>query len=403
MKILVLNTGGSSLKYKLYEMPAETLLARGDVDRLGTDQAVTTHRVGDAEPIVEQRPVPDHLTGIQRALQLLCDPTHGVLDSLVELDAVAHKLPHGGEEAAASHRIDADVERALERFARVVPVHNPPALTAIRIVRELLPETPQYGTFETHFHLDHPPARHRYALPEAWYTEHGIRRYGFHSCAHRYVAWQAEQWLGDRHRPMRLVNCHLGSGTSVCGILDGRSVEISSAFTPQAGTPMSTRPGDFDPFVLTYLIQEAGYTADELNRVLTKQSGLLAVSGVSGDLRDIEAAAEGGDERAQLAIELFVVNILRWVGACLVATRGLNVLSFSGGIGENSSLLRRRVCDELAWTGLRLDPVRNRERRSGLLSADDTPVAVIAVKVDEEIIVARDAAALLMTERSHGA
>ncbi|MBI2301665.1 MAG: acetate/propionate family kinase [Armatimonadetes bacterium] len=395
MTILVLNTGGSSLKYKLYRMPEETVLARGDIDRLGTDRAVLTHHAAGREPLREETPVPDHLSGIRRVLELLCHPEHGVLNGLAELSAVAHKLPHGGAEVSGARLVDGAVEAALERFARVVPVHNQPALTAIRCLRELLPDTPQAGTFETHFHLTHPPARYRYAVPESWYTEHAIRRYGFHSCAHRYAAGEAERLLGARYPALRLVNCHLGSGTSVCGMVDGRSVEISSAFTPQAGTPMSTRSGDFDPFVLTYLIEEAGFTAAELNRVLTKESGLLGVSGVSGDMRDIEAAAAAGNQRAQLAIDLFVVNILRWVGVCLTATRGLDVLSFSGGIGENSPLLRERVCAELDWCGVWLDPERNEAGATGVLSADDSPAAVLVVKVDEEIIVARDAAALL--------
>lgn len=393
MNILVLNTGGSSLKYKLYEMPAEQLVCHGDIDRLGTDQSVLTHRRGD-ERHIEETPFPDHLSGIRRVLELLCDPELGVLGSLDELHAVGHKLPHGGEEVSGARLVDDTVEAALEHLASVVPVHNPPALTGIRVIRELLPETPQCGTFETHLHLNQPAARHRYALPEAWYTEHRIRRYGFHSCAHRYVS----EWVAGELpsvSPLRLINCHLGSGTSVCGLVDGRSVEISSAFTPQSGTPMSTRSGDFDPFVITYLIEQVGYTAAELNRILTKESGLLGVSGISGDMRDIEDAAAAGNHRAQLAIDLFAVNILRWIGSCLTATCGLDVLSFSGGIGEKSPLLRRQVCVSLAWLGVELDPVRNEAKTLGWLSPAEAAVRVVAIRVDEEIIVARDALQVL--------
>ncbi|NUP98386.1 MAG: acetate/propionate family kinase, partial [Armatimonadetes bacterium] len=393
MKILVVNSGGATLKYKLYRMPAEEVIASGTVDRLGTAQATLTHRVGDRRRELTE-PMPDHLAGIRVMLRELTSASDAPLGSLAELDAVAHKLPHGGEVSGAQ-LIDSTVEEALRRFARVVPVHNPPVLTAIAAFRDLLPETPQCGTFETHFHATLAPAAYRYALPESWYAEHGIRRYGFHSCSHRYTAGKVAEIL---HRPLdalRLVACHLGSGTSVCGIRNGRSVEISSAFTPQAGTPMSTRSGDFDPFVLTYLMEETGATVEELNRVLTKESGLAGLSGVGGDLRDIEAAAAAGSAAAQLALDVFVFNIRRWIGACLMACGGADAISFTGGIGENDPLLRSRVCEDLAWLGLELDPVANRTVKEGVLSTPSSAVAVVAVQVDEEIVVARDACQVL--------
>lgn len=391
MLILVLNSGGSSLKYKLYQMAGEQVLARGDVDRLGTDRALLTHRVTGAEPRVETAPVPDHLAGIRRVLELLT-ADGGPLGSLDELTAVAHKLPHGGE-VSGSRLVDESVVAALERFAAVVPVHNPPALTAIRALRELLPNTPQCGTFETFFHAGHPPATYRYALPEAWYAEHGIRRYGFHSCAHSFADDAVRRGLGLATG--RLINCHLGSGTSVCGMVNGRSVEISSAFTPQAGTPMSTRSGDFDPFVLTYLLENTALTVADLNASLTRESGLAGLSGVGGDLRDIHAAAAASDPRAQLAIDVFVKSIHRWIGACLMATGGIDVLSFTGGIGENDPLLRQQVCAGLEWLGLKLDPERNAAGGEGVLSAPESRVVVMVIRVDEEIVVARNAASVL--------
>lgn len=395
MRILVLNAGGSSFKYKLYQMPDETLVASGDVDRLGTEQSLVTHRHRE-QRLRREQPVPDHLTALRLTLEHLTS-ADGPLDSLDQLDVVGHKLPHGGEAVMDARLVDEAVEQALERLAAVVPVHNPPALTAIRAVRELLPATPQCGTFETHFHRHIAPARYRYALPESWYREHGIRRFGFHSCSHRYVTGKVAELLGQRPEAFRLTACHLGSGTSVCGVRHGRSVEISSAFTPQAGTPMSTRPGDFDPFVITYLMDRAGLSTDELNRALTRESGLAGVSGIAGgDLRDIEQAAAAGDERAQLALDLFVVNILRWVGCCLTACGGIDVLSFAGGIGENDALLRRRVAEGLDWLGCELDETLNQANGSDrLISTKVSRVAVAVVHVDEEIIVARDAYALL--------
>jgi acetate kinase len=394
MTILVLNSGGSSLKYKLYAMPDETVLAAGDIDRLGTPAAVLRHRVAGRPPLTLAEPAADHLGGIRQVLALLCHPEHGCLADLRQLDAVAHKLPHGGEVSGA-RRIDGEVIAALERFAAVVPVHNPPVLRAIAAFSELLPDTPQLGTFETHFHVTLPPAAYRYALPEAWYARHGVRRYGFHSCSHRFVAGRAAELLGRPIGELRTVICHLGSGTSVCGVRHGRSVEISSGFTPQAGTPMSTRSGDFDPFVLTYLQSAEGWDAAELNRQLTTEAGLAGLSGVGGDLRDIEAAAAAGDPRAQLAIDVFVFNIRRWIGACLMACGGIDALAFSGGIGERDPGLRAAVCAGLDWLGLALDPAANAAGAEGLVSAADSRVAVLTVNTDEELVVARDAVELL--------
>ncbi len=393
MKVLVVNSGGATLKYKLYDMPSERVLAQGLVDRLGTPKAVLTHQVmvGDSSRSRQvKEPMPDHLAGIRVMLRELVHGDHAPLASLEELDAVAHKLPHGGEVTEAQV-IGPVVEQALSRLAAVVPVHNPPVLTAIRGFRELLPETPQCGTFETHFHAHLSPAAYRYALPEGWYTEHGIRRYGFHSCSHRYTAGRAAELVGRPVEQLRIVACHLGSGTSVCGIRNGQSVDISSAFTPQAGTPMSTRSGDFDPFVLTYLLERTELTVADLNRVLTQESGLAGLSEVGGDLRDIAEAATRGSAAAKLALDVFIWNIRRWIGACLMACGGLDVLSFTGGIGENNPWLRRLVCDDLDWLGVKIDEVANQRGGETVVSSPDSRVAVVTVKVDEEIVVARDA------------
>jgi len=397
LKILVVNSGGSSLKYKVYEMPSEKVIARGHVDRLGTDRAELRHWITAGTRWTDRlvrAPMPDHLSAIRLMLRELTDGPLAILKSLDELDAIAHKLPHGGEVTGAQ-LIDAEVLAALERFATVVPVHNPPVITAIEAFGELLPDTPQVGTFETHFHATLPPAAYRYALPEDWYTEHGIRRYGFHSCSHRYTMGKVAELLGKGAETLRMVCCHLGSGTSVCGIRGGQSVEISSAFTPQSGTPMSTRSGDFDPFVLTYLLSQTDLDVAELNRLLTAESGLAGLSGCGGDLRDIEAAAHDESEAAKLAIDVFVHNIRRWIGACLMATGGIDVLSFTGGIGEHDPLLRRRVCAGLDWLNLELDEFANQRGGEGVISTPTSDVKVVCVAVDEEIVVARDAFELL--------
>jgi acetate kinase len=391
MNILVLNCGGATLKYKLFDMPAETVRAQGLADRLGTERATFTHTVPGREPLVLQRPLPDHLTGIRLLLETLVDPSHGVLATLDEIDAVAHKLAHGGEKITGAVRITDEVIAAMEEMVPLVPLHNPPNLTGIAVVRELLPDTPQYGTFETSFHHTVPSHAWIYGLPYAWYEDHHVRSYGFHSASHRYVAQRAAELVGRPVEDLRTISCHLGSGTSVCAIRGGQSQDISSGLTPQSGTMMSTRPGDFDPFVILYVMDRLGLDTREMNRLLTKESGLLGISGVSGDLRDLEAAADAGVARAQLALDAFVYHVRRYVGSYLLELGGVDILSFTGGIGENSPRIRAAVCRDL-------DPQRNEQRgQEGIISAEGQPAQIVVVRTDEELIVARDALRLLET------
>lgn len=395
MKVLVVNCGGATLKYRLYAMPEEAVLAEGGIDRLGSGAAVVRWKVGAGARQEVVRPVEDHLAGLRLALEQIAEVT----GDGANLDGVAFKMAHCGAEVPGAGFVDGRVVAALERYAAVVPVHNRPLLAAIAAMREALPGLPLTYTVETHFHTTLEPAAWHYALPAAWHREHGVRRYGFHSCSHRFVAGRVAELLGRPVEGLRTVICHLGSGTSVCGVRGGQSVEISSGFTPQSGTPMSTRPGDFDPFVVTYLAAAEGLGHDELNRVLTAESGLAGLSGVGGDLRDIRAAAAAGSADAQLAIDVFVWNIRRWIGSCLMATGGADALAFTGGIGENDARLRADVCADLGWLGLRLDPAANDAGDEGLVSAAESAVAVLTVRTDEEIVVARDAYRLLAGAR----
>jgi len=395
MNILVLNCGGATLKYKLLKMPEEQVLAQGLLDRLGSSEAVFTHRgPGGA---LWSRPVdaPDHRPGLRLIFETLTDPLQGVLASLDEIDAVAHKLAHGGEKITGAVRITAEVIAAMEEMVPLVPLHNPPNLRGIEIVRELLPDTPQVGTFETSFHHTVPRYAWLYPLPYEWYERYHVRSYGFHSASHRYVTQRAAELVGQRPEELKIISCHLGSGTSVCAIQHGRSLDISSGLTPQSGTTMSTRPGDFDPFVILYLLQQ-GLPVDELSRLLTKESGLKGISGISGDLRDLEAAAAAGHERAKLALQTFNYTVRRFIGAYLVELGGLDVLAFTGGIGENSPRVRAEICAGLEFLGLTVDEERNECRgEERLISPDEAPVKIAVVCTDEELIVARDAWELL--------
>lgn len=403
LKILVLNCGGATLKFKLFEMPAERVCAQGLIDRLGTEEATFTYTVPPREPQVFPAPGADHLAGIRLFLETLVHPAHGVLEALEQIDAVAHKLAHGGEKITGAVRITDQVIAAMEEMVPLVPLHNPPNLTGIAVIRELLPHTPQCGTFETSFHHTVPPWAWIYGLPYEWYQKHHVRSYGFHSASHRYIARRAAELVGRPTEALRIISCHLGSGTSVCAIRGGQSLDISSGLTPQSGTLMSTRPGDFDPFVLLYMMDRLGLDTQEMNRILTRESGLLGISGLSGDLRDLEAAADQGNERAQLAIEAFVYHVRRYIGSYHLELGGVDLLSFTGGIGENSPRIRAAICRDLEFLGLVLDPQRNeRCGPEGIISADGQPAQIVVVHADEELIVARDALELLGTAQSPG-
>lgn len=387
---LVLNCGGSTLKFKLLRMPEETAVASGMVDRLGSPHATFKYRRADGDALVTTESVSDHLEGLKIIFAALTHSTRGVLVKLTDLDAVAHKLAHGGERYHEGVRIDDEVIAILRELSPLAPLHNPPNLRGIEVVRELLPHVPQFGTFETGFHQTVPPYAWIYGLPLAWHQQHHVRKYGFHSASHRYVASRLTQPAS------RLISCHLGSGTSVCAIKDGHSVDISSGLTPQSGTMMSTRSGDFDPFVITHMMRRLGASPDEIDRILTRDSGLLGISGISGDLREVESAAQQGNDHAQLAMAAFCYRVRHYIGAFHAELGGLDALVFTGGIGENSPFIRAQVCAPLKHLGIELDPAANEVRGDDrVISAAGSAVSVRVIVTDEELMVARDANAAL--------
>ncbi|MGI6610369.1 MAG: acetate/propionate family kinase [Limnochordia bacterium] len=399
MKILVLNCGGSSFKYQLLDMTQEVVLARGGLDRMGSDDAVLVHRVGDETRLQGPTSVRGFTDGIRFVVDRLIQDR--VVSGVSDISAVAHKLAHGGELFSGTVRIDDEVLAALRQLGALAPVHNPPNIRGIEVCRDLLPGVPQIGSFETAFHRTVPAKAYTYGVPHEWYERYGVRKYGFHGASHSYVAQRVAHMVGRRAKDLRTVSCHLGSGTSVAAIAFGRSIDISSGFTPQSGTIMSTRPGDFDPWVIPYMADQTGMDNDALSQELVSRGGLLGISGLSGDMRDLERAAVEGHERARLAVEVFCYQVKKYIGAFTAAMNGLDCLVFTGGIGENSASVRAEIAGGLESLGVYLDVPRNSACvGEGLISMADSRVQVAVVKANEELVVARQAAELLRSSHS---
>lgn len=391
--ILVANLGSTSFKYRLFDLddPAEPVLARGAIERIGSANARIVARSDKGEREMVQ-PIADHGDAVQLCLDLLVDPELGVLRDESEVSAIGFKAVHA-RNLTGVHLVSEPVLEAMEAFADVAPAHNPPYTKAMRMLRERFPKLPLVAAFETGFHRTIPEATQRYAIPDDWATRLGVRRWGFHGASHRYISWRMPELLG--RSDIKLISCHLGGSSSLTAIRDGKSVACSLGMSPQSGLPHNNRVGDFDVFALPALLRETGKSLAEILDILANQSGLEGLSG-SRDLRDIEAAAETGDPRAELAIELFVTSIRHYLGAYLVELGGADAIVFTGGIGENSTRIRSRTCRDLEWLGVKLDPERNAggpaER---LVSTDDSRIQVWTVPTNEEIVVARQTRNLL--------
>ncbi|MHC4518556.1 MAG: acetate/propionate family kinase [Planctomycetota bacterium] len=391
MKILVINAGSSSIKYQLYEMPAGQVLARGRVERIGDDDSKLTHSCGDSTTTREEA-VSDHEVAMQRILDVLVDTNVGAVGELAEIASVGHRVVHGGEEFTGSMIVDERVLASVEKFVDLAPLHNPHNLVGIRAARSKLPHAIQVACFDTAFHTSIPEVAHLYALPYELYERYGIRRYGFHGTSHRYVARRAAAMMGIDKYESNVITCHLGNGCSVAAVREGRSVDTSMGFTPLEGLVMGTRTGDFDPAILFYLADK-GYDLAALNALCNKESGLLGISGASNDMRTLEQLAEQGNARARLAIEIFCYRVRRYIGAYFAILNPLHAVVFTGGIGENSPLVRERICRDLDHMGIQLDP-RNEETGGGeeaTISTDDSTVKVLVIPTNEEEAIARDA------------
>ena len=391
MNVLIINAGSSSLKYQLMDPETGAVSAKGLCERIYIDGRLTHNANG--KKIVKDIPMPTHSEAIAAVLAILVDPVDGVIKSTDEIDAVGHRVLHGGMEFFDSCIINDEVIAAIEKCIPLGPLHNPANLMGIRACQAVMPKTPQVAVFDTAFHMTMPPKAYRYAIPTEYYENDSIRRYGFHGTSHKYVTKRAIELMG--RKDIKLVNCHLGNGSSLSAVKDGKCQDTSMGLTPLAGVPMGTRSGDIDPAVVQFVMNKYGMSADECLNMLNKKSGVLALSGVSSDFRDIENGAEEGNENCALALDKFAYEVRKYIGSYAAALGGLDCLVFTAGVGENSASMRARICEGLEFLGVKLDPEKNNTRgKEAIISADDSKVTVWVIPTNEELMIAQDTASL---------
>ncbi len=395
MNVLVINCGSSSLKYQLINMDDESVLAKGLVERIGIEGSVLKHEKAGQGKVVIEEVMENHKDAINLVLKALVDPKHGAVKSLDEVDAVGHRVVHGGEKFADSVLIDDEVIKAMKECIDLAPLHNPPNIIGIEACKELLPNVPMVGVFDTAFHQTMPAESYIYPLPYELYEEQGIRRYGFHGTSHKYVSERVAAMLGKSLEGTKIITCHLGNGASLTAIKDGKSFDTSMGMTPLEGLVMGTRCGDIDPAIVTFLMNKDNMTADQVDNLMNKKSGVLGISGVSSDFRDIEEAAAEGNKRAQLALDKFAYTVKKYIGSYAAAMGGLDVLVFTAGLGENSAPARMQVCEGLEFLGVQIDETKNNIRgKEAEISKDGSKVKVYVIPTNEELMIARDTKAL---------
>ena len=392
MNILIINAGSSSLKYQLMDPDTGVVSAKGLCERIYIDGRLT-HKVGDKK-VVKDIPMPTHSEAIQAVLEILVDPVEGVIKSTDEIDAVGHRVLHGGMKFSDSCIIDDACIKAIEDCIPLGPLHNPANLMGIRACQAVMPNTPQVAVFDTAFHMTMPPKAYRYAIPTEYYENDDIRRYGFHGTSHKYIARRAAELMGTKN--FKMVNCHLGNGSSMSAIKDGKCMDTTMGLSPLAGVPMGTRSGDIDPCVVQFICNKYGMSVDDCLTMLNKKSGMLALSGVSSDFRDLEAGAAKGDENCRLALDKFCYEVAKFVGAYAAALNGLDAITFTAGVGENGPDTRKAVCDYLGFMGVKIDPEKNNVRgKETLISTPDSKVQVWVIPTNEELMIAQDTAELV--------
>jgi acetate kinase len=391
MNVLVINCGSSSLKYQLINMNDESVLAKGLVERIGIEGSVLKHEKAGQGKVVIEEVMNNHKDAINLVLKALVDPNHGAVKSLDEVDAVGHRVVHGGEKFADSVLIDDKVIKAMKDCIELAPLHNPPNIIGIEACKELLPNVPMVGVFDTAFHQTMPAQSYVYPLPYELYEEMGIRRYGFHGTSHKYVSERVAALTGKSLEGTKIVTCHLGNGASLTAIKDGKSFDTSMGMTPLEGLVMGTRCGDIDPAIVTFLMNNKKMTAEQVDNLMNKKSGVLGISGVSSDFRDIEGAAEQGNMRAQLALDKFDYTVRKYIGSYAAAMGGIDVLVFTAGLGENSASNRCNICKGLEFLGIELDDCKNDTRGKEVeISKDGSKVKVFVIPTNEEVMIARD-------------
>ena len=396
MNILVINCGSSSLKFQLIDMTTEAVQAKGLCERIGIDGSRIVNTPAGGEKMTIESPMPTHTEAIKLVLDCLTNAEYGVIKSLKEINAVGHRVVHGGEKFASSTIITDEVIKVIEECNELAPLHNPANLIGINVCRELMPGVPMVGVFDTAFHQTMPKKAYLYGLPIKAYTDYKIRRYGFHGTSHSFVSKRVAEFLGKPVEDLKTIVCHLGNGASICAVDGGKSVDTSMGFTPLAGLVMGTRAGDIDPAILEYYANKEGLTLSEVTTVLNKKSGMEGLTGGKSDFRDLEEGYEAGDQACIDAIEVFCYNVARFVGAYAASLNGVDVIAFTAGIGENSGFVRGKICEYLGYLGITIDAEQNSKRGEDIIiSTPDSKVTVCVIPTNEELMIARDTKALV--------
>ncbi len=393
MKVLVVNCGSSSIKYQLINMDGERVLAKGLIERIGMEGSVLKHTPEGKYTVDINTDVPSHAVGIKLVVQALTNKDYGVIKDMREIDAVGHRVVHGGELFSDSVLVTPDVLKGIEACAELAPLHNPPNLHGIQACMKLMPDVPQVVVFDTAFHQSMPPEAYMYGLPYELYVKYGVRRYGFHGSSHKYVAGVAAEMLGRSVNDLCLITCHLGNGASIAAVKHGKSIDTSMGYTPLDGLVMGTRSGSVDPAIIPFLMEKENMNIQQIDDYLNRRSGVLGISGLSSDFRDLESAAGRGDERSQLAIDMFAYRVKKYIGAYTAAMGGVDAIIFTAGLGENSASMRAKICEGLEYLGTAVDDVKNHIRgKAQEISTEDSKVKIFVIPTNEELVIARDTA-----------
>lgn len=391
MNILVINTGSSSLKYQLIDMKNETVLAKGLCDRIGIDNSFLKHTKIGNDAVVIEKDLINHKVAIQEVLNALMDKKIGVISDVSEIAAVGHRVVHGGEKFYDSAIIDKDVMKAISDCIEIAPLHNPPNIIGIEACQHIMPNTPMVAVFDTAFHQTMPKYAYLYALPYELYEKYGVRKYGFHGTSHKYVAQRAAAMLNRPLEELKLITCHLGNGASVCAVKNGKSVDTTMGFSPLQGLAMGTRSGSVDPAIIKFLMEKEKMSIQEVDNYLNKKSGVLGISGVSSDFRDIHAAADSGNERAELALEVFGYRVKKYIGEYAAVLNGVDAIIFTAGVGENNDIMREMVMKDMDYMGVKIDVEKNKVKGKEIdISAPDATVKTLVIPTNEELAIARE-------------
>ena len=396
MKILVLNCGSSSIKYKLFDMDSKEVIAQGGIEKIGLKGSFLKFTLPNGEKKILEKDIPEHTVGVEFILHTLTDPEYGAIKSLDEINAVGHRMVHGGERFSKSVLLDKEVLEAFTACNDLAPLHNPANLKGVDAISAILPNIPQVGVFDTAFHQTMPDYAYLYAVPYELYEKYGVRRYGFHGTSHRYVSQRVCEYLGVKPEGLKLITCHIGNGGSISAIKDGKCVDTSMGLTPLEGLMMGTRSGDIDAGAVTFIMDKEGLNTTGISNLLNKKSGVLGVSGVSSDMRELEAAVAEGNPKAILAEKMYFYRIKKYIGAYAAALGGVDIIVFTGGVGENQASCRSGACEGLEYMGVKLDLEKNKIRgEEAVISAEDSKVKVVVIPTDEELMIASDTMAIL--------